>query len=280
MSFDKVTDIDLREDELDDLFSLIHRQHGYDFSGYAKASMKRRIGRIIQVLRFNSIAELKAHFEAEPQFIKDFISELTVGVTEMFRDPEAWMFFREYILPLYAEQDRVDAWHAGCSTGEEVYSLRILFDEAGMADQLHQFATDINPNYLDIAQQGLYPYRKIELYSKNYKQYNPEGNFSQYHELNTYNAIMREDLKKQTEYGVYDLVYHKPLETQYDLIFCRNVLIYFENELQDELLLHFYKSLKPGGWLVMGQFESLVWCSNYSKFNQPNNHINIIRKKP
>lgn len=272
-----VNESHITDELLSELLEFIHRNYNYDFRRYAKPSLKRRIARICNVFHLNNPEKLLDRFKETEEFTKEFVSELTVGVTEMFRDPECWLFLKNNILPSLNKREHT-IWHAGCSTGEEVYTAAILFKEVRPNLPIRQIASDINPDYLEHAESGHFNHRKTDLYHRNYQKFNPEGNFflNLHEEENGYSIDKR--LRTRISFLEHDLVLGNPLG-KFDFIFCRNVLIYFENELQNDILLKFYNQLKPNGFLILGQFESLIWCPNFEKFHQPNELINVLIKK-
>lgn len=268
---------DIAEKDLQVLLQSIYDSFGYDFRHYAQMSIRRRLARICNIHRMKSVLDIQTHFTKE-NFIQEFIGELTVGVTEMFRDPEAWRFLRDVVLPsMHTSKGGLKALHCGCSTGEEVYTFRIMLQELGLEGKISQKATDLNPDYLEQAKTACYSFRKMDLYERNYKAYGGKKKLGDYYQLEDFNARLNEDLKTGIAFEQINLTDPHDMG-KYDLIFCRNVMIYFDQDLQNDILDFFYRSLKHKGWLVLGQFESLLWCKNFEKFKQPDSFYNLMQK--
>jgi chemotaxis protein methyltransferase CheR len=202
-----------------------------------------------------------------PVFINEFLDELTVNVTEMFRDPSFWRIMREEILPaIMLNHKQFKIWHAGCSSGEEVLSMSIMLKEMGVLQDVTVIATDLDVNILEKAKSGMYPIKNMELNEKNYIRFQGTRNFKDYYHEDNGNAVFNKDL-------VMGDIFNK-----FDLILCRNVMIYFNQTLQNEVLKKFHESLFKYGYLAIGSKESLIWCDYANRFIVVNNEEKIYKK--
>ena len=173
----------IKDEEIEQLIRDIYELYGYDFSLYSRASFKRRINRICMIDRFTSFAELRYKIINEPDYLKHFLEEITVNVTEMFRDPSFFKCLRDDILPQLGTYPLIRVWVAGCSTGEEAYSVAILLKEANLYHKSLIYATDINPAVLETARTGVFPLQQMKLYSKNYRLSGGRHDFSDYYSI-------------------------------------------------------------------------------------------------
>src|SRR6478735_6194985 len=171
----------LKDEEIELFINELAQRYGYDFTNYARASLRRRIGRLITVDRMPSFAELYHRMQNDPGYLMHAIEELTVNVTEMFRDPSVFKVIKEEVLPVLATHPFIRIWHAGCSTGEEVYSMAIMLQEANLLHKSLLYATDLNPGVLDKLRKGIFPLRYMKQYSENYIQSGGKQDFSQYY---------------------------------------------------------------------------------------------------
>jgi chemotaxis protein methyltransferase CheR len=262
----------------DQLLQTMQQQFGFDFTAYARPALMRRLSRALEMYHMPSLAHLNSHLLEQPSFFADLLGELTVGVTEFYRDPQVWQFFRTEVLPIAAKGNpRLDIWHAGCSTGEEVVAMTTVLHEEGLLEKSHQLGTDINPHCIGVASRGMYSHRKIELYQKNYQLAGGRERFADYYMVEGANVKMQSWLYRQMRFEAHNLV-SEPAPGKFDIIMCRNVMIYFESYMQEELLKTFHGALKMGGYLIFGNFESLLWCANMSRFQIVNEQHNIVRK--
>jgi chemotaxis protein methyltransferase CheR len=237
------------------LNDLIDR-YGYDFTGYAAASLKRRINRLFDLDRFPSFAEFRFKINNDADYFRRLVEELTVNVTEMLRDPQFYKALREEVIPVLATYPFIRIWHAGCSTGEEVYSMAILLTEAGLFQKSRLYATDINPKVLEIARKGIYPASQMRKYSENYIQSGGKQDFSTYYTSNYNLAKFDKILTEKMIFATHNLVSDSSFN-EFQLILCRNTLIYFDRDLQSRVLQLFNSSLEPLGFLGLGTKESL-----------------------
>lgn len=256
----------------------VESKFGYDFREYAPASLKRRLARIFKLFDVADITELQKLLAEDAVFFGEILPEITVGVTELFRDPNVWKHIRSEILPVLAQKKHINIWHAGCSTGEEVYTMAILLSEAGLRSKTSQLCTDLNPNALAIAKNGMYSFRKLDIYQKNYNEAECQHKLQDYYTLIGPNVQMDKHLLENVSFQQHNLVTGDVLG-QFDLILCRNVLIYFDNNLQNKVLQLFNKSLTKDGILIVGLYESLIWCSEVgTNLMTVSSDYNVLRK--
>jgi len=267
----------VKDNELDLLLHEIMQRYGYDFTNYARASLKRRVSRLLIVDRFPSFAELIYRLKNDAQYLQRFIEEITVNVTEMFRDPTLYKTIREEILPLLATHPFIRIWHAGCATGEEVYSMAILLQEAGLLQKSLLYATDLNPTVIENVQKGIFPLSAMKQYSENYIAAGGKKDFSQYYTAKYDRAKFDQSLKSKMILATHNLVSDRSFN-EFQLIFCRNVLIYFDKDLQEKVLKLFDDSLEKLGFLVLGSKENIRFSKVASKFVQLEKGEKIWRK--
>jgi len=261
-----VTDEDL-EVVLNDVVEL----YGYDFTDYSRASMKRRIARLIVKDRFASFAEFRYRLRTDKSYFKRFVEEITVNVTEMFRDPSFYRSLREDVLPHLATWPVIRIWHAGCASGEEVYSMAILLHEAKLLNKSLLYATDINPTVLEKVRQGIYPISQMKQYSENYIASGGKADFSSYYTAQYNSAKFDEILGKRIVLATHNLVSDRSFN-EFQLILCRNVMIYFDKAFQDRTLQLFNESLEMFGYLALGAKETL-------KFSKVSRHFKQLESK-
>ncbi len=260
------------------LTETIKSRYGYDFTNYAISSFKRRILRIIELYKFSSVDTLIKKISEEPAFFEEFVSEITVNVTEMFRDPSFWRVLRDKIIPnILLNHKKVSIWHAGCSSGEEVYSMAILLKEMGILEDAKIIATDIDDQILDRAKSGVYTVKNMELNEKNYVRFRGENELNKYFEVRNGLAYMDKSLVKDVSYRKHDLV-NGIVFNKFDIVLCRNVMIYFNQNLQNDVLKKLHESIFKYGYLAIGSKESLIWCEIANKFIVVNNEEKIYKK--
>lgn len=266
----------LTEPQLYELIDLVKKAHGFDFSNYSKASLKRRLSRIIMMKRMG-FYELKHVLVNDPDFFQWFLEEVTVNVTEMFRDPSFYKALNTQVIPDLSGFPHVRAWVAGCSSGEEVYSLAILLTGAKLNAKSFIYGTDINTEMLDEARKGIYSLRKIKGYTENYQLCNLPGSLTDHFTVMYDAASIRHELRQNTLFSIHNLVSDNAFN-EFQLISCRNVFIYFEAELQEKILGLFYKSLCPNGFLCLGSKETIRFPEFKSRFKVINPKENIYQK--
>lgn len=253
--------------------SALFMKYGYDFRNYSKAHMKRRIlHRLSLTPDVNSISELTHKILYDEAFFKTIISDFSINVTEMFRDPEFYRALREKVIPYLKTYPFIKIWHAGCSTGEEVYSMAILLQEEGLYDRTQIYATDFNDTVLEEAKAGIYPIERIREYTQNYQKAGGIESFSKYYTAKYDLVKFNDNLKKRVVFSNHNLVTDGAFG-EMNLIICRNVLIYFDRDLQDKVFKLFKESLVYGGVLGIGSKETL----NFSSVK--NDFISLVEKE-
>jgi len=253
--------------QLEVLINDVYEYHGFDFGGYSRASLKRRVDRLIQLDGFPDFTVFLSRVRSDAAYFKHMVEEITVNVTEMFRDPHFYKVLREEILPILATKPFIRFWHAGCATGEEVYSMAILLKEANLLHKSLLYATDINPLVLDTAKKGIFQLRMIKSYSENYMASGGKNDFSQYYTANYGLAKFSEDLSEKMVFSLHNLVSDGSFN-EFDIILCRNVLIYFDKDLQERALQLFDDSLSKLGYLALGTKETIKFSSMQDRYEQ------------
>ena len=267
-----VTDNDV-ELLLDDMMQL----YGYDFTEYSKASFKRRLQRLLIIGKFSSFAALRYRIQTDKDYFNHAVTEITVNVTEMFRDPAFYKTLREKVIPVLATHPFIRIWHAGCATGEEVYSMAIVLKEANLLERSLLYGTDINPLVLDKARKGIFPVSQMQQFSRNYLNAGGLNDFSSYYTANYNLAKFNDVFQKKLIFSTHNLVSDSSFN-EFQLILCRNVLIYFDKNLQGKVLELFDKSLDMLGFLALGSKETLSFTSVANKFKQVEGKEKIWRK--
>lgn len=258
---------DYNDEMVETLLSDVLEVYGYDFTGYSRASLKRRIFRLYELDKFVSFAEYRYKIRTEPGYFKRFMEEITINVTEMFRDPEFYHDLRNVILPKLGAYPFLRIWIAGCSTGEEAYSIVILLKELNLLNKSLIYATDINSAVLETAAQAMMPLNKLKLYTENYLEAGGTENFSDYYSANYSLGKLNDELKKKIIFSTHNLVSDNSFN-EFQLILCRNVLIYFDRQLQTKVFELFDGSLEKSGYLALGAKESLDFSTiskNYQR---------------
>ncbi|MEO5328488.1 MAG: protein-glutamate O-methyltransferase CheR [Magnetococcus sp. THC-1_WYH] len=249
------------------LLEALRQRYGYEFHNYAEASLRRRIGLFMSQQGLQHIAQLIPQVLHDREFLRSLVNSFSVPVTEMFRDPAVFVALRETVIPILKTYPFVTIWHAGCSTGEEVYSLAIVLHEENLLERCHIFATDVNEDSLSRAKAGVFALEKMVAFAENYQNAQGRACFSDYYHARYRFAKMKHFLNKNIVFAAHNLatdsVFIHP-----QLIMCRNVLIYFNDILQNRVLTLFYESLDRGGILCLGRHESLRF-SDVERFFQP-----------
>ncbi len=252
-------------------FQLTVREHSdYDFSDYSHTSLRRRITRILMELEMD-MDQLTLRMKNDGAFLQKILRKITVHTTEMFRDPDIWKQIKNELLPRFSSQPVIRIWHPGCSTGQEVYSMMMVLDELGLIEKSEIYASDLHKEVLETAQKGVYRYRFNQSYLENFDRVmlNGEGAYSMsqkkhwkkyFHIDETRDTIqMKENLRQKPVYKKQDLVRDPNLFlVNFDLIVCRNVIIYFNTDLQNRVFELFHQSLKQNGALLLGVHESIL----------------------
>lgn len=259
------------------LIQAINACYGYDFEGYNEASFKRLVGVILAKYSIPTISRLQDEILHKPEFFARILPDLTVTTSEMFRDPEFYREIREEIIPFLHTYSAFKVWHAGCSTGEEVYSLAILLKEAGLYDRAVIYATDINPAALRTAKEGIYPVTQIKRDTQNYIAAGGRESFSSYY-VASYDAVRFDPvLRKNILFADHNLVVDDVF-CEAHVILCRNVLIYFDRDLQARVLDLFSRSLAFKGYLCLGSNETVRFIRGGDEFLAVSDQQKIFRK--
>ena len=268
---------ELEDLEISLLLEAIHKRYGHDFRQYARASIRRRVHRILQRARVRRVSELIPRIVHDEDFFGEIIGEFSITVTEMFRDPDYYALLRNTVIPYLKTYPYARVWHAGCATGEEVYSTAILLEEEAFYERVTLFATDFNIKALHKAEDGIYPLERMQLYTANYQAAGGRSSFSDYYLAWYDSAIMDSSLKRNITFADHNLV-TDGVFSEMHFISCRNVLIYFTRELQNRVLTLFCDSLVHGGMLALGSKESLRFTSVEDRFEIVDRKWKIFRK--
>lgn len=262
---------DVRDDtedlEIGLLLEALFQRYHYDFRNYARASIKRRLLQAREKLGFASISALQDSLLHDPTTLNRLLGYLTVQVSEMFRDPAYFRALREKVLPHLRTYPSLKVWIAGCSHGEEVHSLAILFREEGLEERTIFYATDINPDALRAAQAGVYPLDQLKKFTANHQKSGGRSSLSEYYTADYGRAIFDKSLRSRVVFSDHSLVTDAVFGEMH-LISCRNVLIYFDRALQDRAIGLFRDSLARKGFLGLGSKESLRFSRHAHAFQE------------
>ena len=268
---------DLERLEMELLLLAIYRHHGFDFRAYAPASLHRRIRRHMENARIATITGLTELILHEPAALQRLLHDLSVNVTAMFRDPTFFAELRSTVVPLLRTYPTVRIWHAGCSTGEEVYAMSILLEEEGLSDRCRIYATDMDSTVLDQARQGIFPLSRMKEYTSNYFLAGGKRSLSDYYTAKYDGALFAPRLAKNVLFTQHNLATDRGF-SEFNLIVCRNVLIYFDRTLKDHALGLFTESLGTRGVLCLGRKESLRFTAFEQEFNALSVRERIFRR--
>ncbi|MGE7983486.1 CheR family methyltransferase [Solibacillus sp. NPDC093137] len=260
------------------LLEAVYTLSGYDFRKYNQQSILRRIEHRMRLNNFSSISQLTESVIYNKELLKVLLNDFSINVTEMFRDPSFFRAFREEIIPQLKQLDKIRIWHAGCATGEEVYSMAILLQEEGLLDRTMMYATDMNEDVLKKAAHGAFPLHKMQAYTKNYILAGGTESFSHYYKTDDSFATFQPYLSENIMFAQHNLATDKSFQ-EFDVIICRNVLIYFTPELQHEVHHLFYDSLARNGYLGLGDKETLQFTPLVSKYRTVNGTERIYQKR-
>jgi chemotaxis protein methyltransferase CheR len=263
--------------EMDLLLVAIYRHHGFDFRAYAPASLHRRIRRHMEsvgVPTISRLTELVLHQQAAMQRL---LHDLSVNVTAMFRDPSFFLEFRTTVVPLLRTYPTVRIWHAGCSTGEEVYAMAILLEEEGLYERCRIYATDMDSTVLDHARQGIFPLSRMKEYTTNYFLGGGKRSLNEYYTAKYDGALFAPRLAKNVLFTQHNLAMDRGF-SEFNVIVCRNVLIYFDRSLKDHVLELFSESFATLGVLCLGRKESLRFTAFEHEFSSLSVREKIYRR--
>lgn len=259
----------LKEDEIDLLLVDLKDIYGYDFNYYSRESLRRRISKIFRLEKFSSFSEFHHRVKTDSNYIEHLVDRITVNVTEMFRDADFFLELRTRVIPALADLPQIKIWHAGCSSGEEAFSVAILLHEAGLLHKAHIFATDINPLVIEKAKKATYPFSLIQLYERNYKASGGKENFISYLNNGSNSLQFKSFFSNKISFSTHNLASGTYIN-KFNLIICRNVVIYFDNELRERVFDLFDLSLLPNSYLALGEKETLNSSRLASRFIQEN----------
>ncbi|MES1925059.1 protein-glutamate O-methyltransferase CheR [Salinisphaera sp. T31B1] len=271
-----MSDTDVEDIALEVFIQSVRLRHGYDFSGYARASLKRRVVELARSLSLPNIGALLPQVLYDDDIARTIVAHLSVPVSALFRDPEVFGRLKHDVLPVLASWPRINIWQAGCAHGEEVYSLAILLSEAGLTSRSQIYATDFNDHALERAAEGIFDSRHLDDYQQNYRLAGGQGALSDYYHARYDLVRMRRELLDRVVFAHHNLV-TDGVFAEAHLILCRNVLIYFTQPLKDRVLELFADSLVRGGYLVLGSKETLRFSAVAHRFEAVSEDDRIYR---
>lgn len=263
--------------EVDLLLTGIAEQYGYDFRNYARASITRRIRKAMQDAHVGSVSALQNKLLHDSDAAMRFVAAVSVHTTSMFRDPDVYRALRSDVIPLLRTYPFVRIWHAGCSSGEEVYSLAIMLEEEGLYDRCRIYATDISDVMLERARQGIFTLRSMQDYTRAYQAAGGKQEFSAYYTADHEHAVIRKSLRRNLVFSQHNLVCDSVFN-EFQLVICRNVLLYFDNELRARANDLFDASLSHFGVLVLGKKESLRYTKLAAGYREMGDGLRIYRR--
>ncbi len=264
--------------EISLLLEAIYQKYGYDFRQYSKAHINRRIRNRMAMSGLEDVSHVQSKVLKDETFAHELLQDLSITVTEMFRDQDFYQSLRENVIPVLKTYPFIKIWHAGCATGEEAYSMAIILQEEGLYDRTTIYATDFNQQALNRAKEGVFSNSLMKEYTANYQLSGGKESFSDYYTSSYGNVIMNQSLKKNIVWANHNLVTDSVF-AEVNLILCRNVLIYFDNSLQNKVQKLFYDSLINGGILCLGSKEGLRFTDCYEKYSELDKKQRIFKKK-
>jgi chemotaxis protein methyltransferase CheR len=269
--------VDLEKIELDCLLEAVYRRYGFDFREYAPASLRRRVNRRVKLEQLPSISALQDQLLRDPDVMQRLLLDLSINVTAMFRDPTFHLAFREEVVPLLRTYPFTRIWVAGCSTGEEVYSLAIILEEESLYERARIYATDINEDVLERARLGVFPLAKMQDYTRNYIGGGGKRSFSDYYTSGYDGAAFDRALMRNVVFAQHNLAMDRSFN-EFHVILCRNVMIYFERSLQERVFYLFDGSLARLGILALGHKESLRTSTHAERYEELDAAERLYRK--
>lgn len=260
------------------LMEALYQKYGYDFRNYSKAHIKRRILNRFNLSGMQHVSEMIHESLINHKFVDQILMDLSITVTEMYRDPGFYRTLREQILPTFHALPYVKIWHAGCASGEEVYSMAIMLREEGLYQKTQIYATDFNPVIIRQAKEGIYPINRMKEFTANYIKSGGKSAFSDYYTAQGETVKLLDTLKKNIVFATHNLVTDSVF-AEVNMVVCRNVLIYFDRSLQDKVIGLFVESLPEGGILCLGSKENLQFSTHATLFNPLIINEKIYQKK-
>ncbi|MBU8907999.1 CheR family methyltransferase [Desertibacillus haloalkaliphilus] len=273
----QLVDEDLEKIEIELLLEGIYRHYGFDFRNYAYSSIKRRIHHRLQAEKLSSISELQGAVLHNYALMERLLDDFSINVTEMFRDPGFFKSFRLNVVPILKKYPFIRIWHAGCSSGEEVYSMAILLYEEGLFEKTIIYTTDINEKILAKAKKGEFPLHLMKKYTQNYHQAGGKTAFSEYYTATSERVVFHPFLKKNIVFAHHNLATDHSFN-EFHVIICRNVMIYFNQTLQNRVFHLFHDSLSSSGFLGLGNKETLQYTNYADKYEEIDGDEKIYRK--
>lgn len=273
-----VQDVELEDLEIQLLLEALAKRYGYDFRSYASASLRRRIRSVLMHERLSSVSRLQDRLLHEPEFLPHFVAQLSIGVTGMFRDAVFYRQLREEVIPLLRTYPFVRVWVAGCSTGEEVYSLAIVLAEEGLLDRARLYATDLSELVLEQARLGLFPLTSMRAYTEAYIAAGGRDDFSKYYVADHRHAKIESHLRQSIVFSQHNLA-TDDVFNEFQLVLCRNVMIYFDRPLRDRVHELLHRSLTPFGVLGLGMRESIDFTPHASDYETLSAEARIYRRR-
>jgi chemotaxis protein methyltransferase CheR len=268
---------DLERIEVQLLLEAIYQHYGFDFRGYALGSLKRRLWRRAIGEKVETLSALQDRVLHDPAVMERLLLDLSINVTAMFRDPTFFSAFREKVVPALRTYPFLRIWNAGCSTGEETYSLAIVLKEEGLFERTRIYATDINDRVLERAREGRFPLEKMRDFTENYIRAGGQEAFSTYYTAHGDTVTFSPELRSQVVFAQHNLVSDAPFN-EFNVIICRNVMIYFGKTLQDRVHELFYDSLDPLGILALGHKESIRFTRYEDRYESLDAQEKLYRK--
>jgi chemotaxis protein methyltransferase CheR len=270
-------DVERERVEIELLLEGVYRVYGFDFRSYAYASIRRRLLYRTREEGLNTLSGLQERVLHDPVVMERLLLDLTINVTSMYRDPGFYLAFRETVVPMLRTYPFIRIWHAGCSSGEEVYSMAILLAEEGLYDATRIYATDINEVMLRKAKEGIFPVAHMQEYTRNYLKAGGTRSFSEYYTAKYDGALFDPGLTRNVVFSLHNLVTDHSF-SEFQVILCRNVMIYFDRSLQNRVHKLFYESLVMFGVLGLGNKESLRFTEHESQYEKLDARERLYRK--
>ncbi|MCD6068530.1 MAG: protein-glutamate O-methyltransferase CheR [Bacteroidetes bacterium] len=271
-------DRDASDIEITLLLEAVFQKYGYDFTQYSEAHVRRRIMNRMSLSHMNTVSELQNAVLHDELIAAKLLQDLSITVTEMFRDPGFYKSVRENVIPILKTYPFIKIWHAGCSTGEEAYSMAVLLKEEGLYDRTTIYATDFNQQALNQAKEGIFSNEMVKEYTLNYQLSGGQESFAGYYTADSEHVIMNQALKKNIVWANHNLVTDS-MFAEVHMILCRNVLIYFDKALQNKVQTLFYESLTNGGILCLGSKESIRFSEVFDAYSELDKKQRIFKKK-
>lgn len=269
--------LDTHSNEVKLLLETIHTSYGYDFHNYSVNHLERRIIKAVDFFKCRDIADLTYQVRYRDKFFFQLLHFISVNVTEMFRDPLFYLMLRNDILPQFTNNAEIKIWNAGCASGEEVYSVAILLHELGLLAKSKLYATDYNRHILEQARKAVYSPAYLNQYTENYHSAGGIGHLSDYYTMKSDKVVISNFLKERVEFLSHNLV-SDPGLGRMDMIICRNVMIYFNRQLQNQVVALFAENLVKGGFLCVGAKESIMFTESGHQFSEYNHKFRIYQR--